>query len=292
MLLALILIADAALIVGIVKHLDGRAAEPDPKVETLYSDGVIISNNAGIWLASTTTSSTEATLATTPPTLSVPTTLPASTTPPSAAPQSAAGRVVTVGSGRTACSRVAHIGDSLSTTMTSTKTPSSGRMDSHYRRVGVGDPLYDVAGGRSIIERVNGQPNGYEAALRFRQTGFAGCWVIALGVNDAANVAKGSSVDVRDRIVRMMSVIGSDPVMWINQRTTTNSGWWANKNMQAWNQVLLSLAPSYPNLRIFDWSSVSLDSWYASDGVHQTSTGSAHRASLTADALAAGFPSG
>ena len=104
---------------------------------------------------------------------------------------------------------------------------------------------------------MNGQPNGYEAAQKFRQGGFSGCWVVALGCNDAANVAKGSSVNIRDRIVRMMSVIGSDPVVWINQRTTTDSGWWANKNMQAWNQVLVSLAPSYANLRIFDWATVS-----------------------------------
>ena len=45
--------------------------------------------------------------------------------------------------------------------------------------------------------------------------GYHGCWVIALGTNDTADVYVGSNVDLAERIRRMMSVIGNEPVLWV-----------------------------------------------------------------------------
>ena len=54
------------------------------------------------------------------------------------------------------------------------------------------DVRLDISGGRSVVEHLDGQEGGEEAARRLRRQGFHGCWVIALGTNDAANVDAGS----------------------------------------------------------------------------------------------------
>jgi lysophospholipase L1-like esterase len=114
--------------------------------------------------------------------------------------------------------------------------------------------------------------------------------VLALGTTDTANVAVGSNVSRAERIRRMMSVIGTDPVLWVNVRTLVTSGAWSEDKMQLWNQALVEAAPAYPNLRIFDWSSVAETDWFGADRIHYTSRGYANRARIIADALAAAFP--
>ncbi len=51
----------------------------------------------------------------------------------------------------------------------------------------------ESSGGRSVIEHLDGQEDGEVVAKRIRKSGFHGCWVIALGTNDAANVAPARS---------------------------------------------------------------------------------------------------
>jgi hypothetical protein len=43
-------------------------------------------------------------------------------------------------------------------------------------------------------------------------------------------------------------------------------------------------------MRVFDWASHTEDDWFISDGTHYTSEGYRHRARLTANGLAHGFP--
>jgi hypothetical protein len=43
-------------------------------------------------------------------------------------------------------------------------------------------------------------------------------------------------------------------------------------------------------MRIYDWASVVQSSWFISDGIHYSTPGSAHRASMIATALAEAFP--
>jgi hypothetical protein len=163
-------------------------------------------------------------------------------------------------------------------------------MPGQYSRVGVADPRMEISGARSIVETLKGQVNAQETAQNQRASGFRGCWVFALGTTDTANVAVGGGVSRAERIERMMSVAGSDPVLWVNVKTLVNNGAWSNPNMQLWNQALQEAKVRYPNLRIYDWATAVQNPWFSSDRIHYTSEGYAIRARMIADALAAAFP--
>lgn len=101
---------------------------------------------------------------------------------------------------RTACQTVVHIGDSTSVGSDDAgrvPTPED-RLTAQYERVGAEQVILDAGGGRSIVERVNGEPNAAEAIDAQLSRGVRGCWVIAMGVNDAANIAVGSNADADD----------------------------------------------------------------------------------------------
>jgi hypothetical protein len=147
-----------------------------------------------------------------------------------------------------------------------------------------------ISGGRSIVERLPGQENAATVARQIMATGYHGCWVLALGTDDTADVAVGSNVNLDTRIQRMMSVIGNQPVLWVNVKTLVPSGPYSEQNMLSWNKALDQAQAHYPNLRIYDWASVVQSGWFISDGIHYTSNGYEHRAQLIAGALAAAFP--
>jgi hypothetical protein len=192
----------------------------------------------------------------------------------------------------TSCSSVVHIGDSTSVGLISASMlpDPADRIDAQYRRVGVTDPRMEISGARSIVERLPGQSNAYEAAQHEIATGFHGCWVFALGTTDTANVAAGSNVSRRTRIDMMMQLVDGAPVLWVDTRTLETSEPWGDQNMRAWNAELQAAVDRYPNLRVYDWASVALPEWFSSDKVHYTPDGYRHRAELIADALAAAFP--
>ncbi len=52
----------------------------------------------------------------------------------------------------------------------------------------------DVSGARSIVEVFEGHPNAATVARAHVGEGYRGCWVLALGTNDAADVEVGSNV--------------------------------------------------------------------------------------------------
>ena len=180
----------------------------------------------------------------------------------------------------TSCTAIAHIGDSISV----------GMSDEPYERIGARDVRLDVSGARSAIERHEGRPNAVEAAEDLREDGFDGCWVIAIGTNDAANVAAGSSYGASERIDRVMEIVGDDPVLWVDAKTTTDKGFYADENMRLFNQALAKAHARHPTLEVFRWSEVALSSWFSPDGIHYTSTGYARRAALIAAAVAEAFP--
>jgi GDSL-like Lipase/Acylhydrolase family len=194
----------------------------------------------------------------------------------------------------TSCRAVAHIGDSTSVGLISPDyLPSPAqRLQARYAAVGVGKTWVDASGGRSIVESLPGQVNGYGVATSWDRQGFRGCWVLALGTNDTANASVGSSVGLTERIRRMMSAAHGQPVMWVNVKTLDSAGPWAESNMALWNSALTQACARYPNMRVFDWASAARDGWFISDGIHYTSAGYAARAKLIAGALARAFPSG
>jgi len=214
-------------------------------------------------------------------------------TRPSPAGSAASGSAaVPRGRVRTSCRAVMHIGDSTSEGMISPDylPDPAQRLAAQYHDVGVRSVRADISGARSVVEVLPGQVNGYDAARASYQSGFRGCWVIALGTNDTADVAVGSQVGLMTRIQRMMAAAHGEPVMWVNLRSLLASGPYSEADMLTWNATLLRACARYPNLRVFDWAALARAKWYISDGIHFTSAGYAARGRDIARALAEAFP--
>jgi hypothetical protein len=196
------------------------------------------------------------------------------------------------GQPHTACTTVAHVGDSTSVGMVSPAwlPDATQRLAAQYRDVGARQVQIDASGGRSIVEQLPGQQNGYQVASAWYTAGFRGCWVIALGTNDAANVAAGSAAGMMTRVREMMAAVHGEPVLWVNVQTDLSSGPWSQANMQRWNETLLQASKLYPNMRIFNWAGLVQPGWHLADGIHYTSAGYAVRAAAIARALASAFP--
>jgi lysophospholipase L1-like esterase len=193
---------------------------------------------------------------------------------------------------RTSCRSVVHIGDSTSDGLVSPDYLPNPRqrIGAQYAEVGVTQLITEISGGRSIVETVDHQPDAYTVAQQLVAKGYRGCWVLALGTNDTADVVVGSSVSRAARIQRMMSLIGHQPVMWVNVKSLNSSGAYAESDMQLWNAALAQACPRYPGMRVYDWAGAAQGNWFIADGIHYTSAGYAARSVGIAQALAAAFP--
>ena len=194
---------------------------------------------------------------------------------------------------RTSCQAVTHIGDSTSDGLVSPEylpNPAK-RIAAQYHDVGVGSVQWDISGARSVVEVLPGQVNGSDAAQAIYRRGFRGCWVIALGANDTADVAVGSNVGLMTRIrpddggrARGAGDVGQPPVRsWRQSLLRGQHG--------DVGQHVVKACARYPNMRVFNWAApLAKAKWYISDGIHFTSAGYAARARLIAEALARAFP--
>jgi hypothetical protein len=193
---------------------------------------------------------------------------------------------------RTSCTSVVHIGDSTSEGLISAdyEPNPANRIPARYADVGARQSIMKIVGATSVVESLPGTPNALDLASQVKQGGFNGCWVLALGTNDTADVYVGSNVDRLARIQKMMNLIGNHPVMWVEVTSLLSSGPYAEQNMELWNQALQQAQAQYPSMRIYNWPAVAQRSWFISDGIHYTSNGYAHRATDIADALAKAFP--
>ena len=181
----------------------------------------------------------------------------------------------------TSCESVAHIGDSTSVHL---------QIGDLYSSIGVRHLSFEAAGGRSIIEHRSNRENGPMVASRLIESGFSGCWVIALGTNDAANIARGSRRDAEFRINRMMSIIGDSPALWVDSATTTVDGYYASPNMAAWNESLDKVLAGFPMAKVYRWSDDVVPGWLVADGIHYTKNGNKERGEHIVMALARAFP--
>jgi peptidoglycan/LPS O-acetylase OafA/YrhL/lysophospholipase L1-like esterase len=215
---------------------------------------------------------------------------------PTAGPAPAGGASPGVSAGasglRTSCRAVVHIGDSTSEGMISPSylpNPAQ-RLTAQYQDVGVQQVRTNVVGANSVVETLPGDVNGYDAARNMVAQGYRGCWVIALGTNDTADVAIGSSTGRMARVQEMMSAAHGQPVVWVDLISTLSSGPYSEANMQLWNATLRQACAHYPNMRIFDWASLTQPGWFINDGIHYTSAGYAIRGQQIAEGLAKAFP--
>jgi peptidoglycan/LPS O-acetylase OafA/YrhL len=193
---------------------------------------------------------------------------------------------------QTSCSQVVHIGDSTSIgLMSSAYQPNKENwVDAQYRKVGVDDVKTDIAGARSIVERWHHQPNAPDAVQAELDRGYQGCWVIAMGTNEAANQAVGGPVRSNERIDLIMKQIGTHPVLWLTVKTQKSRGPYANREMRKWNAALLDGCSRYHNMRVYDWAGQVEDGWFINDGIHFTTRGYKERGKRIAQALATAFP--
>lgn len=193
---------------------------------------------------------------------------------------------------RTVCDAVVHIGDSTSEGLVSEEyLPDPKQLiASQYGRVGATTQHLEVSGARSIYETFEGASNAEDVARYWVEKGFEGCWVFALGTNEAANVAAGSAVGYDKRIDTMMAVAGEDPVLWVNVKSLVTDGPYASPNMQLWDAALLDACDRYPTMRIYDWANEVKDAWFIDDGIHFTTPGYAARGRRIAEALLTAFP--
>ncbi|HMI82107.1 MAG TPA: acyltransferase family protein, partial [Solirubrobacterales bacterium] len=190
---------------------------------------------------------------------------------------------------KSSCKAVIHLGDSTSEGLDNAEylPIEAQRIPARYAEVGAKEVHMEVQGATSIEEQFEGNPNAQEVAAAWKAEGYEGCWVLALGTNEAANVAAGSTVGERERIEKMMAIIGDDPVLWVNVRSLVEAGDpYSKENMEKWDEELERACDSYPNMRVYDWAADVKDAWFIEDGIHFTSPGYAARAQLIAQALA------
>ena len=175
-----------------------------------------------------------------------------------AAPRRAYEPAAASGPTRSSCRSVVHIGDSTSDGLVSPDylPDPRQRIAAQYAQVGVTRLITEISGGRSIVETIDGQQNAYTVAQQLVAGGYRGCWVLALGTNDTADVYVGSAVSQAARIQRMMSVIGNQPVMWVNVRSLLTGGPYAESQMQLWNSALLQACARYPDMRVYNWAAM------------------------------------
>jgi peptidoglycan/LPS O-acetylase OafA/YrhL len=194
---------------------------------------------------------------------------------------------------RTSCKDVVHIGDSTSEGLDSAEylPDPKERIENRYHEVGVKEVHMEVQGAQSIEERFEGEPNAQEVAAAWKAEGFKGCWVLALGTNEAADVAAGSNVGDRERIEKMMAILGTEPVLWVNVKSLPAAPEaYSPENMKKWDEEVEGACLTYPNMRVYNWAGDVKDAWFIEDGIHFTSPGYAARAQLIAQALAHAFP--
>ena len=218
---------------------------------------------------------------------------PVATAAPVASSASVAASTTTPGPPRTSCTSVVHLGDSTSVGLMSPDyiADPASRIDAQYARVGVTDFHDEIKGARSIVERYRGEENAADVATREKAAGYEGCWVLALGTTDAANMHAGGVLTAGERIDRLLAIIGDDPVLWVDVKTLDPADPnWANAQMVAWNEALVAAQARHPNLQIYDWAAVVQDAWFQDDGIHYTSAGNVERARLIADTLQATYP--
>ena len=249
--------------------------------------------------ASTSTLSPATTLpptttTTLPPTTT--TTLPPSTTTTTTTSTTTTSTTTTeppLGGTSTACDGVALIGDSTAVGLNGSNGVISGgdTIGAQLSAIGVNDLRLDISGGRSIVETLPGQTNGPEAINAIQNTGFAGCWVILLGTNDAANIAAGSNADAARRVGNILDAVAGERTLWLTASTVRSDGFWARPNTQAWNNQLRSLLAPADNVGVADWDwAASGNAWFVADGIHPNATGLAERSRFIADNLRVFFP--
>lgn len=197
--------------------------------------------------------------------------------------------------GNSACRSVAFIGESTSLGMVeaSVLPEDQQRLDARLARVGAREQQIDVAGSRSVDDSDPGTLSGKDAAQAIRDSGFRGCWIFSLAINDSGFVAADPADSAERRIGEMMAIADGEPVMWVNGSMLASGPLgYLRPEVMDWNETLLEICQAHPEMKVYDWDGEADPKWFSEDGIHYTPIGYGHRSRLIASALVNAFPSG
>lgn len=176
---------------------------------------------------------------------------------------------------RAAGGTVIHIGDS-----NTVAAEKSDIMSAAYEEAGF-DATINASGGRSLREYLNGgspdtdEDNGVDGLIRELEGADDDATVVmAMGVNDAANIVAGATTTAKERIGAVMEAAGDDrlvvwPTVAVGPGAADN---YTEEGAENFNNALNAAADNHDNLLVVDWASKVEDSWFT-DGIHYNEDG-------------------
>lgn len=210
-----------------------------------------------------------------------------------------------------ACRQVIHVGDSTSIGMFDPGQLPEGAETAidRYLDAGADSVETSVFGARATNQGFNGNGENYPSAIESVQEllnmGAADegtCWVIATGVNDAANADAARSYgydptgELEENIRKMLELLDGYRVMWPTAATgSPSNSYYANENMEEFNEALRKVAKERHDVVVYDWAAearANLGWFLAGDEVHYNAEGNDVRGIRFAAALAHAFPTG
>ncbi|MGK8361834.1 acyltransferase family protein [Corynebacterium amycolatum] len=206
---------------------------------------------------------------------------------------------------RMRCTTVVHVGDSTSIGLFDTNQVPEGAATGFqtYLDHGAKEVTDSVFGARATNQGFQDYPSAVQSVSELLSMGQDSdtCWVIATGVNDAANYAalpdygyEQNPEEIKANIRTMLDLLEGQMVMWNTVGTYQPAdSYYDNANMKLFNKLLKEVAKEYPNVAIWDWASEISEhnDWFIpGDGTHFLPKGNAERAKRFASALAHAFP--
>lgn len=203
------------------------------------------------------------------------------------------------------CATVVHVGDSTSIGLFNANDVPQGADTGFqtYLNHGATDVVDSVFGARATAQGYEEYPSAVESVSDLVAQGQDPdtCWVIATGVNDAANYAalpdygyEQNPDEIKGNIRTMLDLLDGQMVMWNTVGTYQPSNpYYDNSYMELFNKLLKEVAKEYPNVAVWDWAKEVAEhsDWFIpGDGTHYLPEGNSERAQRFASALAHAFP--
>ena len=186
-----------------------------------------------------------------------------------------------------ASTTVIHIGDS-----NTVAAEKSDILSEAYEEAGL-QVTINASGGRSLKEYLNGgspdtnEDNGVDGLIReLEQADDDATVVMAMGVNDAANIVVGSATDASARIEAVMEAAGEGRlVVWPTVAVGDGAAqYYTEEGAESFNEALRDAAKEHDNLLLVDWAESVVDNWFT-DGIHYNEEGYRAFADMIVEAL-------
>ena len=198
----------------------------------------------------------------------------------------------------TRCHEIVHLGDSTSLSMftdTGVLSPEDNAMNV-YKSTGATTVVNSSFGARATNQGFQENPSGNESLQEIINAGVdpETCFVIALGINDSANLDKAERDDHGAHIEATLNIIGPNyPVLWITAVVNPEGSpqYYTPEAMGKWNTALYAAQEKHTNLWVYPWDKDIQPDWFIEgDGVHYNQVGSSERSHRFAQAVINAWP--